>query len=122
MNGWEFRYQWAIRMPNGHLYTEPVKAKQETNAYDPLGLSAMFNLWMPSEPTPESPNVLRPKIFDTEADASKLLTELQERATQVGIPNWAGCVVRSLCTPFTSADPAKQFVKAIAVYLQQETD
>lgn len=126
MNGREFRLQFAIRMPNGHLYSEPTKTKQDYGIYG-TPMSAMFAEWfgglgidITQEDTPP-PDGVRARIFDNEDDAIKLLVELQERAAAVGVPYWGGAVVKSLCTPFTTADPAHEFVTAIQAFVQKET-
>lgn len=112
-------------MPNGHLYCEATKPNLDTGVYGSQ-LAEMFAMFLgmgydlADEPAP-GPVGFRPRIFDTESEAAKLLTELQERAAAVGVPYWGGAVVKSLCTPFTTADPAHEFVTAIQAFVQKET-
>lgn len=129
-NGFSRRY--AIRLPDGSLYTgaDPRAAEKAAeqaaiyyNTPSPMrdmsfGLNAILGIGGVAGP-PASPKDPQPRIFDTYAEAVKLFEELDAKAQVVGVHNWGGCIVESLSTPFTSGDPAEQFAEAVMAWVTE---
>lgn len=125
-----FTRRWAIRLPDGSLYTGQhpraaelaaeaaakwhamSSAERDMRQYQ----AAMFGQRI-GEPQPPAP--AKPIIFDSRADAEKLYRDLCDAARLVGVQHWGGAIVESLCTPFTSADPAVQFAEQITAWVAE---
>ena len=119
-----FRLLYAIRMPNGELYTPAVDGQTPTaddySIPTPVrDMMGMFGLFTPQESaTPTEPP--KPSIFETRLQAEQKLNELRALAARFGVTQWGGVVVAQLCTPFTSGDPSQEFAEQVTAWLQQQ--
>lgn len=115
MTGWEQHY--AIRMPNGDLYSQPgppVEAPPDYSVPSPMRDMGMFGFLFGSDSTPTKPGPMQPVIFTNQADAEKKLNYLREQAAQFGVTHWGGEIVHRVCTPFTAGQLAgRQFVEGL---------
>lgn len=99
----DFTYRYAIRRPDGELVLKPK----------PLNIfGSLFGEQDTSEPLPQ--------VWDVKEEAEAALATLKRQAAQLGIGEWLGVVVQSLCTPFTTHDPAEQFAQEVQEWLSQE--
>lgn len=91
----ELAKQFAIRLPNGELYSQCS--------------ASIFG-------TPECKVV----VFDTEEQAGQVLNNLKAVAAQLGIPGWAGWIEHRICSPFSATDPTAAFVDDVTKWAAQQ--
>lgn len=93
----ELTKQYAIRLPNGDLYSQcqtTVFGHHETTVV----------------------------VFDTEDQARRVLDNLKLAATQLGIPGWVGQIEWRACSPFSNTDLGKSFADEVTKWAAQQGD
>lgn len=120
MNG--FTYRYAIRMPNGELFTQqqPRQAawsqrEIEARYMHMLGMGVHYV----AEPDPGPQPDPGPMIFDKLEDAETVFENLRSSAVQFGVDLWAGAIVAQLCTPFTPGNPGTEFAETVVKWLTE---
>lgn len=115
--------QYAIRMPNGELYSD-VAPQAPVDDYsipspmrDMLGLGSWFG--MMSTPAPATRVPTGPVIFSDYPAAKAKLDELRKAARAVGVTVYGGEIVERLCTPFSTGDLVAQFNADLIEWLEQ---
>lgn len=116
MNGWETQY--AIRMPNGELFS--MQRMQTERDYsvdaatnDMMGVAALFGFGGGATVSKPVGSPL-PVIYTNLADAEQQLKHMREQAAQFGVSHWGGEIVHRICTPFTAGQLAgRQFEEAL---------
>ncbi|MCG7596310.1 hypothetical protein [Mycobacterium sp. PSTR-4-N] len=95
----DFATQFAIRLPNGELYTRCQH-------------SHLFGTQCDREPV----------VFDTREQAENGITMLARSAQELGIDNWAdlACIESRLCSPFSQTDPGEQFVDELTKWTERQ--
>lgn len=136
VNDW--KRQYAIRMPDGELYSRAFQVKmtdaeiqaqktaeeasedltapsvlRDMNSYQ----STYQEIFGAPTASVHVKTVRLPLIFDTREEAESLFADLADHAAQFGVSFWGGRVVERLCTPFTSNDPAQQFGNEIVRWM-----
>lgn len=94
----DLSYQFAIRMPNGELfsgYTESLFA---------------LSLW-------GGTRTKTVYVYDTREEAQQQLDALRQLAADLGVADWLGSIVTRVCSPFSSADPARDFADEVDRWL-----
>lgn len=81
----DFARQWAIRLPDGSLFTPPP------SPYSFPGLARS-----------EAPS--RPLVFETETEAQLLLDQLKQNAQSVGVTNLGAVLVSRVVGPWGDVD------------------
>lgn len=117
-----FSLHYAIRMPNGELYTPSRNAgtSPEDDYSIPAPMRDMMGMVGMFGPTPaKAPTSPKPEIFESRPQAEKKLDELRAQARQFGVTEWGGMVVARLCTPFSSGDPTVEFAEQIVHWLAE---
>lgn len=118
----DFVHQFAVMMPNGELFCQPLYAAVENFSVpspvrDMLGAAAMYGN---AAPQPHLHVVgFQLALFENAADAQRTLDMLRDQAQVLGVSHWGGCVVERLCTPFTSAAPDDEFSAEVTHWLEQ---
>lgn len=112
--------RYAVRMPNGELYVDRTLQRQAEIYAEQYHSVPSFMRDMMGMVEPRSVPAPRPAIFDTRDEAERLCAKLAEEAAAVGVVNWGGAVVESLCTPFTTRDPGVQFAAEVAEWIAQQ--
>lgn len=125
MTDWETQY--AIRMPDGSLYSTagPVATERDYSvdsaSHDMFsGLGALFGMTGPTVSQPVGAPV--PMLFPNEQAAQRKLEELRKHAAGMGVTLWGGEIVHRVCTPFTTGSAARQFMTALQSWMQQQQD
>jgi len=94
----DFERQYAIQLPSGRLFSYPPP---EPN---PLIPSFMRPTQPPHEP--------RPAVFDTEADAMKVLKLIQVEADKIGVTNIGAVIISRVVGPWSEPNLAG-FIAAV---------
>lgn len=120
--------QWAILMPNGELYGQPIQVPVKgepvedfsvpSSVRDMMGMGGLF--MMGAAKAPRTVTVIEPVIFTTREAAAEALTNIAAHAEQLGVTHWGGIVVERLCTPFIGTDPGVAFRDEIIDWIQQQ--
>lgn len=84
----DFERQYAIRLPNGELFTYP---KPE---------SLLPEFMRP----PASARKPRPAVFETEADAMKILEQIRIEAAKIGVANIGAVIISRVVGPWAEPD------------------
>lgn len=112
---------YAIRPPSGEIWEyrpdtgEALKKAQSYWAM-PSYLRDMMGMTEPDQT--ESKPI--PGVFLDREIAQSVCDQLRERAEEVGVVHWGGCVVSALRTPFTSGDPSIEFANEIVRWIQEQ--
>jgi hypothetical protein len=100
-----FTYRFAIRRPDGEL----LPRSKVSGMYASIFGKSLFS----------GDDELKPRTWDTRAEAESALVEIREKAAEIGIGDWLGVIVTQLCTPFTFHDPAEHFAAEVQDWLDQ---
>lgn len=85
------------------------------------GFTLQFAIRLPDGNLALNPITSQPLLWADEAGAEKVLGMLRTNAASIGVSDWAGEIVRRLCTPFVSvSDPAEQLVAELSEWLKQQ--
>ncbi|KWX66843.1 hypothetical protein [Mycobacterium sp. NAZ190054] len=106
-------------MPNGELYVDRALQRQAEVYAEQYHSVPSFMRDMMGMVEPKAIPAPKPAIFDTRDEAENLCAKLAKQAAAVGVANWGGAVVESLCTPFTSGDPGTEFAAEVAEWVEQ---
>lgn len=123
MTDWETQY--AIRMPDGSLYSTagPVETERDYSVDSATndflgGLGAMLGMTGPTVSKPVGAPV--PLLFLNEQAAQRKLDELRKQAAGMGVTLWGGEIVHRVCTPFTTGSAARQFMTALQSWMERQ--
>lgn len=97
----DFTRQFAIRLPNGELFSTPEVGGWYASL---LGVS----------PRPQ-----RVVVYDSREEAETALQAMQEKGAQMGITLVASIESR-LCSPFSQTDPGEQFVDELTKWAERQ--
>ncbi|MDV6277975.1 hypothetical protein R3Q06_31315 [Rhodococcus erythropolis] len=92
----DFERQYAIRLPNGELFTYPEPE------------SVLPSFMRPALPARKP----RPAVFDTEADAIKILDQIRTEAAKVGVTNIGAVIISRVVGPWAEPD-LDSFIAAV---------
>ena len=95
-------YQYAIRMPNGELFSGYASSDSFL-----IALGAVTGAQTRCVST-----------WNSRTGAEKKLQELRDRAADLGVGDWLGVIVQRVCSPFSDCDPAEQFVDEINQWME----
>lgn len=120
--------QWAILMPNGELYGQPVQVPVKDEPPEDFSIpsalrdmqNALGGFYMMGGQAPRTVTVIEPVIFTSRAAADEAVTNIAKHAQQLGVTHWGGMVVERLCTPFIGTDPGVAFRDEIIDWIQQQ--
>lgn len=105
----EFTRQYAIRMPDGALYSRPAYSSTWASLFGDRGSGGNDDQRIP-------------QVWDSRESADSALSDMRKRAADLGVGDWFGVVVQRLCTPFTSADPGERLVSELQTWLSEQGD
>lgn len=97
MTAEDFTRQYAIRLPNGGLYSRSRS-------------SHIFGASIETETF----------VFDTPEQAEGVVGMLARHAAEIGITGWVGHVEHRLRSPFSNSDPGEQFANEVAKWAAQQ--
>lgn len=121
MTGQTFTRQYAIRMPNGELFSHAAQPETVVDDFSvPSPMRDMFAFMGLNTPSAKAAGPTGPVIFNNEKDATAKLDELRTQAATVGVSNYGGEVVHRLCTPFTVGRAAEQFLTEVQEWLDTQ--
>jgi hypothetical protein len=114
-----FRMQYAIRKPDGELLSYQPPHRQppgwDWNAYFNTPSYVRDMLGEPVAPPPPVP-----VVFYHLHDAERALKQLRAQAAELGVTHYGGCIVESLCSPFTAGGSTGRFARDITEWLHAQ--
>ncbi|MGB0971436.1 MAG: hypothetical protein ACPGVG_10785 [Mycobacterium sp.] len=119
-----FATYWAVRLPDGTLWSPPGQCEAAKSAAEqyhnaPSFIREVLGAMGVQEP-PAKPPAPVPMVFINEDDAQALCSQLREQAMSMGVTHWYGHVVSALRTPFTAKDPSVEFAEQVAQWMATE--